>query len=147
MAGIVCRYWWTEDTTEKKTLVRTEAIPHIIEDHKLFKKIRIQASRHIIINTEGEDETGKPRTVTGHWATITGYLQFNFELKTDKAVSRGVQSVLNFRRHALCFVAYETWDFPDLNINTSKRLFLRLKLTACSRGMRGGLMDSLANRD
>ena len=35
---------------QKRTLVRNEAVPRKKEDHKLFKKIWIHASRHILIN-------------------------------------------------------------------------------------------------
>ena len=55
----------TEATTEEKTtLVLTNAITRTIEDHTLFKKIWIHASRHIIIKTDGEEGTGKSRIVT-----------------------------------------------------------------------------------
>ena len=50
----------TKATTEEKiTLARTDAVPRPIEDHKLFKKIWILASRHIVIKAEGEGENGQ----------------------------------------------------------------------------------------
>ena len=38
----------------KPTLVQTDAVPRTIKDHRLFQN---HASRHIIINTDGEEET------------------------------------------------------------------------------------------
>ena len=45
----------------KLTPVWTDAIPssRSTVKNKLVKKILIHASRHIIINTDGEEETGK----------------------------------------------------------------------------------------
>ena len=40
----------TEEKKQKRTLIRSEAVPRKKEDHKLFKKIWIHASRHILIN-------------------------------------------------------------------------------------------------
>jgi len=45
----------------------------MIEDHKLFKKIWIHASRHIMINTEGDEETGKSQLGRDHWVTEINY--------------------------------------------------------------------------
>ena len=51
---------------EKTTFVRTEAIPRSIDDHRLFQKIYIHESSRTIINTDGEEETGKSRILRGH---------------------------------------------------------------------------------
>ena len=56
-----------------RTLVRTNAIARITEVHKLFKKICIHSSRHIIINTDAEEEAGKCRMGRGHWVTDVCY--------------------------------------------------------------------------
>ena len=40
--------------------------PRTIYDLKLFTNIWIYASKHIIIDTEGEEETGKSRMGRGH---------------------------------------------------------------------------------
>lgn len=45
----------------KRRFVPTDAILRASEVHKLFTKIWIYLSRHIIINTDGEEETGKSR--------------------------------------------------------------------------------------
>ena len=58
------------------TCVRTSAIPLTIEDHKLVKRIWVHASRHIIIKTDGDDETGK--LGTGKFTDVC----LNFELWT-----------------------------------------------------------------
>ena len=60
----------TDTTIEQKaTLGRSDAILRSIDDHTLFKKIWIHASRQIIINTDGVEETGKSQMVRGHWIT------------------------------------------------------------------------------
>ena len=60
----------------KRALVRTDTVQCIIEDLKLFKKSLIHSSRHIIINTDGEEEDKKKnvsRMVRGHWVTDICY--------------------------------------------------------------------------
>ena len=57
----------------KWTLVRTGAVQRTIEDHRLFRKICIYTSRHIIINTDGEEETGKSRMGRSRWDTDICY--------------------------------------------------------------------------
>ena len=55
----------------KPKLVRTDAVPRTIKDHRLFQN---HASRHIIINTDGEEETGiKSGIGRGHWVTDICY--------------------------------------------------------------------------
>ena len=62
-------------------LVKTmliHASRHIIinrdgEDRKLVKTMLIHASRHIIINRDGEEVTGMSRLGRGHWATDICY--------------------------------------------------------------------------
>ena len=53
-------------TEEKTTLLRTDAVPRTTEDHRLFKKIWIHASRYSIINKYGEEEVRKYRMDRGH---------------------------------------------------------------------------------
>ena len=64
----------TEAIIEEKTiLVQTDIIPGTVEDHKLFNNIWIQASRHIIINTDGEEQAGKSCMIRSHWVTDISY--------------------------------------------------------------------------
>ena len=68
----------TEDTEllllrRKQTLVRTDAVPRPSEDYKSFMKIWLHASRHITINTDGEEETRKSPMGRGHWVTDICY--------------------------------------------------------------------------
>ena len=66
----------------------------------------------------------------------------NFECKLLSRPGRSVSSVWH---HARCIVG-KTKVFPGLKINTSQWLFLwPLATSAC--GWRGGLLDSLTNRD
>ena len=59
---------------QNRTFVRIDAVPRITEDYKLSKKIWIHASRHIIINTDGEEETMKFSPIgRGHWVTDNCY--------------------------------------------------------------------------
>ena len=53
----------------KGTPVRTDAVPCAIKDFKLFKKILVHAPKHIIINTDSEEETGKSRKGKELWVT------------------------------------------------------------------------------
>ena len=60
----------------KRALVRTNTFQCTIEELKLFKKGLIHSSRHIIINTDGEEEDKKKnvsRMVRGHWVTDICY--------------------------------------------------------------------------
>ena len=50
------------------------------EDHTLFQKVWIHASRHIIINTNSEEETGRSRMGSSHWVTNIGYSPVSFHL-------------------------------------------------------------------
>ena len=52
----------------KRTLVQTDAVPRTVEVHKIhvLKTIWIHASRRVIINTDGEEETGKSWMGRGH---------------------------------------------------------------------------------
>ena len=50
----------------KQTPVQTNSITFTIGDHKLFKKIWIPTSRHIIINTDSKEKT-KSQMGRGHW--------------------------------------------------------------------------------
>ena len=62
----------TENAAEDKTntcSIRTNFIPLTIEYHQLFKKMRIHASRHIVINTDGEEGTGKSGKGGSNWVT------------------------------------------------------------------------------
>ena len=55
----------------KSTFVRTDAVPRTIKDHRLFQN---HSSRHIIINTDAEEETGiKSGIGRGHWVTDICY--------------------------------------------------------------------------
>ena len=59
-----------EEENEHLCCTGTSTMPHTTEDHKLFKKVCIHASRHIIINTgtaDSEEETGKSQMGRGHW--------------------------------------------------------------------------------
>ena len=55
----------------KRTLVRTDAVPRTIKDHKVFEKIGIYVSTHI--NTDGEEETRKFRMGRGQRVTDICY--------------------------------------------------------------------------
>ena len=58
----------TEATVKEKTKTCTDRRhPRTTEDHKLSKKCLIYASRHIIINAEGQEETSKFRMGKSHW--------------------------------------------------------------------------------
>ena len=48
--------------------MNTNALLWSTEDHKLFKKIWIHESRHIIFNTDGKEETWKSWMGRGHWS-------------------------------------------------------------------------------
>ena len=57
--------------SRKGTLVQTDSILRPTEDNKSFKKEKkkkfIHASKHLVINTDGEEETGKSRMGRSHW--------------------------------------------------------------------------------
>ena len=95
----------------KRALVRTDTVQCIIEDLKLFKKSLIHSSRHIIINTDGEEEDNffylEWSGVTGSLTSATTASNFDPELS-----SSGVQSVSSFWCHARCIVG-KTWVFPN----------------------------------
>ena len=66
-----CHYWQRLLLLRRKwTLARTDTIPRTTEDHIVFKKVWIHTSRHIMINTDGEEETGKSWMGRGHCVTI-----------------------------------------------------------------------------
>ena len=84
---------------EKANTIRADAVRLIIEfeDHKLFQQnIWIHASKHIIINTNGE----KGRLKKLEWEEVIGSLTnlyCTLNMKTDKALVRcDVQSVSSF---------------------------------------------------
>ena len=80
-------------TIEEETNICMERHhPRTLKEHKLFKKTWVHVSRHIIINRKIFN--GK---VIGSLtsATIQANL-LNFELKTNKVVFCGVQSVSSF---------------------------------------------------
>ena len=88
----------------KRALVRTNTFQCTIEELKLFKKGLIHSSRHIIINTDGEEEDKKKMYL--EWSGVTGSLTSattasNFEPELS---SSGVQSVSSFWCHARCIV-------------------------------------------
>ena len=111
--------------------VRTDTLQSTTEDHKLVKKVWIHASRHIIINTDGEEETGKAQMGRGHGSLTSATTVVNFEPEMDTAVSHGVESVLSFQHNAHHIVS-KTKGFPNLKINTSRQLFWRLLSTRAS---------------
>ena len=90
---------WREN---ERWQVQTNTFPCTTEDHKLFKKIWIHASRHIVtINIDSEEET-----VNSEWEGVNGSLMsatimvnFNWtlNLKLTRLLSWGVQSVLSFQ--------------------------------------------------
>ena len=51
----------------------TDTVLWTIEDHTLFEKTWIHTSRHIIINTDCEKETGQSQMGRGHWVTDICY--------------------------------------------------------------------------
>ena len=57
----------------KQTLVQADAIQCSTEDQKLSKKIWIHTSRHIIINRNGKEGTGKFQMGRSHWVTDVCY--------------------------------------------------------------------------
>ena len=69
-------------------------MPRTTEDRKLFEKIWIHASRHIIINTDVEEETGKSRMGRGHRAINICCNRNEFEPKTGKGVF--IRGPINF---------------------------------------------------
>ena len=93
----------------------------IIQEGK--KKKFIHASKHPVINTDGEEETGKSRMGRGYW-DIAG----NLNPKLTRLLWRGVQSRSRFRRYSPCIIG-NSRDFPDRKTKTSQHLFLRLLLT------------------
>ena len=115
----------------KRTLVRTDAFPRSSEDHNLFKEIRIHAPRHVIINTDGEEEkrNSNGQGLLGHWVTDICYIASNFKPELS---SRGVQSVWSCMRHARCIVG-KTRDFLDLKISTKLTISLLMTTRICGR--------------
>ena len=73
--------------TRKLTLLRTDAVPCTIKDQKLFNKVWIHTSRHIIVDTDDGEEQGNLQ-----WEEVIGSLTsatvtMNFEPETDMALS------------------------------------------------------------
>ena len=62
----------------KRTLVLIDAVLFTDEDLKLFKKSLIHAARHIIINTDGDEDTETSRMGRGRLVTDVCYN--NYEL-------------------------------------------------------------------
>ena len=58
----------------RRTLVQTDAIPCTTEDHRLFKKIGIQASRHI-----KSTQSAKRRQENLEWESSNGLLTFDIK--------------------------------------------------------------------
>ena len=55
----------------KKTLAGTDASPLTTEDHKLSKKVLVHTSRHIIINSDGDEKTVKSVSNGNESVTLT----------------------------------------------------------------------------
>ena len=109
-------YWQRLQLRRKRLLAWANAIPHAIEDHKLFKNTSIHSPRHVI-NTDGEEVTGKSWMGRGQWHLLKSQQTLN--LKLTWLLLRGVQSVLSFWCYAHRTVG-KTRDFPYLKINTSQ---------------------------
>ena len=136
----------TEDTEllllrRKQTLVRTDAVQHPSEDYKSFMKIWLHASRHITINTDGEEETRKSPMGRGHWVTDVCYSLKELWIWNWQGFCHAMSNqfrVLTSRALRFCK------DFSVLQINTSQQLFLRL-LTTRACGRKAGLLYYLAD--
>ena len=106
---------------EKKSIVLTNTIPDTLEDHKIFRKIWIQASSTLY--NQHRRWRGDRKILNGkEWLGLDicysrSDLWFNFELRTDKAVVAWHQISFKFSMcHVPCIVG-KTRDFPDLRIN------------------------------
>ena len=137
-------------TQELNLLCQHWRLPTYHRRPQIMFKNGTDASRRITVNTDGEEETGKSRMERGHLVTDKGVIwslqsQRTLNLKLTRLLSCGLESVSSFRLHARC-IASNTRDFPDLKINTSQQLFLRL-LTTLACGRKAGFMNSLANRE
>ena len=60
----------------KGTLVRTNSVSHTIDNHRLLTTVwtirKYNASSLVIINTDGEEETGQFQMEKGQWVTDNG---------------------------------------------------------------------------
>ena len=82
------------------------------EDHKPFKKKKkkcIHASRQIMINTYGEDETGKSRMGMGHRVTDICYYRSTWNWQSCHAVSNQFP-VIDVTRVALLVKQGFSWS-------------------------------------
>ena len=84
-------------------LPQTSAIPHINEDHKLFKKILILASRHIIINTYGKKRDKK--SLNGQGSVSQGHC---FELRE--------KNLFFSAKHII--VGHELWSYNVQSVSS-----------------------------
>ena len=111
------------DWEENLTLVWTDAIPSTVKN-KLVKKMLIHASRRIIINTDGEEETGKPWMGRGHWVINICYGCNNLWLNFEQ-----VLLLCSAQFWAFDIMPFASWVkqgfFSNLKIS-NQQLFLRL---------------------
>ena len=113
-----CSYQLRRLLRTKPTPVQTDAVPRTVGDHRLFQKVWIHASRHVTIDTDGEEETGQSWIERSHWVADICFSRVNFHLTFNL---NWWQAVFNqFRVFDVTHVELlvKTRDFPDLKINT-----------------------------
>ena len=97
--------------------------------------------RHIMINTDSGEETGKSRMERGHWATAICYNCSKLWLNLGCCCMLSSQfQVFDINGTALLVKLGTLPRLPDLKINTGQELFLML-LTAGTCGKRPGLRN------
>ena len=84
----------TEATIEAKMNICKDRYGHSStnEDHTLFQKVWMHASRHIILNTDSEEETGRSRMGSSQWVTNIGYNLVSFHLSLHSGCCHVVSS-------------------------------------------------------
>lgn len=91
----------------KRTLVWTNAIPYIIEDQNLFKRIWINRSRHHHRWRRGDRKVLNGKELLGHWHL----LQSRWTLKLTRLLPRSVFSICNSLH---CCRAVSNWFLASL---------------------------------
>ena len=139
--------WRAEATTEQKTNTLSA---RNIKDH-IFRKKWIHASRHIIINTDGEEGAGKIRVRRVHWVTDVSVLlstTWTLTLRNGHGRCHAMPKrlpVLDITREAF-FVGMKKRKIPDLKLKRRQIAILESfgDLPRAS-GKRTRLTDPLAN--
>ena len=110
---------------------------------QITQEIWIHTSRHIIINTDGKEGTGKSWMGRGHW--ISDICCYGSELltlwkqKLTRLLSCSVQSASSLQCHGHCLIG-KTVKYCHLKVNIGKLLFWSLLVTGAD-GRRAGLTD------